>query len=281
MGKTKEGHTKKSSKNTEDKSLLDRIQEFRLLDDTFMQIVFNQNIEGTELIIQTVLGRKDIHVVTAKGEYAIKNISGHSIRLDIRAKDSAGKYYGIEVQKASKGAVAQRARLASSVLDTEILPAGKDYSKLAESYIIFICENDEIGCGLPLYNIERKIEQTGKLFGDGSHIIYVNTTYQGDDDIGKLIHDFRARSADDMYYPTLAAQVRYYKESEGGKDEMCRVMEELREDTRDEFIENLLLDGDDSYEKIARVSNSTIDHVAEIEKKLIENGEDVPSRRMR
>lgn len=29
-----------------------------------------------------------------------------------------------------------------------------------------------------------------RLFGDGSHILYVNGKYRGNDEIGKLMHDF-------------------------------------------------------------------------------------------
>lgn len=41
--------------------------------------------------------------------------------------------------------------------------------------------------GLPLYHIDRYVRETGKLFEDGSHIIYVNGNYKGDDEIGHLM----------------------------------------------------------------------------------------------
>jgi hypothetical protein len=71
--------------------------------------------------------------------------------------------------------------------------------------------------------------ETGKKFKDGSHIIYVNGSYKGDDAIGKLVHDFRCSNADDMYYSQFADGVRYYKESEGGKEKMCEKVERYAE----------------------------------------------------
>ena len=50
--------------------------------------------------------------------------------------------------------------------------------------------------GLPLYHVERIIQETKERFEDGSHIIYVNGSYKNDDDpVGKLMHDFRCTSS--------------------------------------------------------------------------------------
>ena len=54
--------------------------------------------------------------------------------------------------------------------------------------------------GLPLYHVERIIQETKERFEDGSHIIYVNGSYKNDDDpVGKLMHDFRCTSSIDMF----------------------------------------------------------------------------------
>ena len=48
------------------------------------------------------------------------------------------------------------------------------------------------------------------------------------DSIGKLAHDFRWLSSVDMFYPELSKQVKYFKETEGSREIMCQVFEELR-----------------------------------------------------
>lgn len=40
--------------------------------------------------------------------------------------------------------------------------------------MIFITENDVMKGGLPIYPVERIVTNTGELFNDGEHIIYVN-----------------------------------------------------------------------------------------------------------
>lgn len=39
------------------------IAGFRLLDDDFMTMVFDKNIEATELLLKVILGRNDIRVI--------------------------------------------------------------------------------------------------------------------------------------------------------------------------------------------------------------------------
>ena len=83
------------------------------------------------------------------------------------------------------------------------------------------------------------------MFGDGLHIIYVNGAYKNDQDpIGKLMHDFRCTNAVDMFYPILASQVRYFKETEGGRGKVCKAIEDTikkrRIDILTESIKNLM-----------------------------------------
>lgn len=204
------------------------IKQFRLMDDDFMSKVFDNNIEATQLLLNIVLERTDVIVKSVTAQREFKTVLGHSVKFDVYAEDINGKPYDIEIQRSDSGAVPQRARYNSSVLDTHLLEKGRDYTALRETYIIFITENDVLRKGLPLYHIERKIEETDELFNDGSHIIFVNGQYNNkDSDIGKLMHDFRCQNADDMNYPVLAEKVRYFKESEGGTVNMCRLMEEL------------------------------------------------------
>ena len=75
---------------------------------------------------------------------------------------------------------------------------------------------------------------TGEPFGDGAHILYVNGEYRGDDPIGRLMHDFNCSEAEDMQYPLMAEKVTYLKDSPKGVAEMCKVIEEMRKQEREE-----------------------------------------------
>lgn len=170
--------------------MLQRIRNFRLLDDDFMTKCFQNNIEATELVLRIVMSKPDIKVIKVQTQYSIKNIRGRSLRLDIYATDSEGKKYNIEIQRTDKGAGAKRARYNSSLIDSNILPAGVEVENLPESFVIFITENDVIGKNKPIYHIDRYIKETEEYFNDGSHILCVNASYKDDTELGRLMHDF-------------------------------------------------------------------------------------------
>lgn len=122
----------------------------------------------------------------------------------------------IEVQGNSEGAHIRRARYHSSVLDSRMLKEGQEFKEIKDSYVIFIYKRDKFQEGLPLYHIDRYVRETGKLFEDGSHIIYVNGNYKGDDEIGHLMQDFHQTDPDNMHYKELSQGVRHFKEVEEG-----------------------------------------------------------------
>lgn len=74
----------------------------------------------------------------------------------------------------------------------QVLDAGQEFEELPTSYINFITENDIWGSGRAIYPINRVNEVTGKAFEDRQHIMYVNASYKGDNQIGELMHDFMA-----------------------------------------------------------------------------------------
>ena len=92
------------------------------------------------------------------------------------------------------------ARYNSSLMDANVTEPGEKYENLCESYVIFITENDIMKAGLPIYHIDRTVKETGELFSDESHIIYVNSQIKDESALGKLMHDFSCTDAKDMKY---------------------------------------------------------------------------------
>jgi hypothetical protein len=143
------------------------------------------------------------------------------------------------------------------MVDVNMLKKSKKYKELRDSYVIFITKNDYFKRELPLYRVERAVCETGERFGDGSHIIYVNGSYRGDDAIGRLVHDFRCSNAEDMYYSQLADGVRYYKES-GGKEKMCEKVERYAEKKAEERARTVKEYAEKKAEERARALAETL-----------------------
>lgn len=239
---------------------LHRIRNFRLMDDDFMSKVF-EDPSCAELLLQIILERQDLRVQNVQSQYDLKNLQGRSVRLDILAVDQANRAYNIEVQRSDSGAAVKRARYNSSLLDANLTMKGDSYEQLNETYVIFITEHDVLGDGLPIYHIDRIIRESGKVFGDETHIIYVNAQIQNETALGHLMHDFVCSSAEKMYYATLAERVRYFKEEQKGVVTMCKALEEMRKNERIEVAQRMLLSGKLGYEEIASYTELTVEEV--------------------
>lgn len=248
--------------------LRQKIEGFTLFDDELMSRVFDENIECTELVLRIILKRTDIRVTQVHTQREIKNLRGHSVRLDIHAETTEEEPVDIEIQRADKGAGVKRARYNASMMDANTLVKGEEYDRLPECYCIFITEKDVMGCGLPVYHAQRVVSETGKLLGDGTHIIYVNGAYRGDDPVGRLMHDFSCSSPWDMYYQPLARQVGYYKNDEKGVEAMSKGMEELIDMEKKEIALKMLEDGKLQKEEVARYFGFTMDQVEELAESL-------------
>ena len=154
---------------------LERLQALRYIDDDFMTVCLEDNFEAVELILRIILNQDDIIIKSIKTQDPLKNLQGRSAVLDVHASDSTGRKFDIEIQRANKGAGSKRARYNSSLLDAHILKPGESTDNMPDSYVIFITENDVMKADLPIYHIDRVVKETGKLFKDEAHIIYVNS----------------------------------------------------------------------------------------------------------
>ena len=211
---------------------LERLRGFRPIDDTFMRGLFKENMPLAEFVLRIIIGKPDLVLTSCETQADMKRVTGaRSICLDAYATDSTGKKYDIEVQRSDNGADPHRARYHSSVMDIENLDEKQNYKELPDTYVIFITENDYYKAGKPIYLIQNMNLTLSQPFGDGTHILYVNGEYRDDSDLGKLMHDFNCTNASDMHFPLLAEKTRYLKENPKGVSEMCKVMEDLRNES--------------------------------------------------
>ena len=280
-------------KNEKSKKLKKKIRNFCLMDDLYMNVFFDGQPKLIEIVLRIILDKPDLTVISSTMQKSYKNLLGHSLTLDIVAVDSEGKWYDIEVQNDPAEASPQRARLHSSYMDQDMLMPKQSFSELPESYVIFILSKDYYKSGLPFYSAERSIKQLGNVgFGDGSHIIYVNGEYKGEDSLGQLIHDFNCRNTDEIHNEQLRQRTRYIKEPGGGNDTMCNVIKQLygseidavskvsyeegREEGKMEGMgmgvektaKNMLRLGKYTVEEISEASGLDIDSILEIKKAL-------------
>lgn len=258
--------------------ILNIIENFRLMDDTFMSKVFEDKA-CAELLLRVILNRDDLTVVKVVSQFELKNLQGRSARLDIYAVDKHGKQYDVEVQRSDDGAAPRRARYNSSLLDANLLNPGDKFDELPESYIIFITEHDVLKGGKPLYTVNRTISELDHaIFTDGSHIIYVNGEIRDGTALGELMQDFFCKDPREMHYKVLSDRAGYFKKDKEGVDTMCKLVEDYSEKRARQAAElasneravrmanNLWNKGERDLQQIADLTDLPLDEV----KKLFE-----------
>ncbi len=256
---------------------LQRLRDLRPIDDDFMRCLFKDNMPLAEFVLRIITDKQDLVITACETQKDMKRLAGaRSICLDAYGTDSDGKRYDLEIQRQEKGADPHRARYHSSVMDVENLHSGQEFNELPDTYTIFIIEKDFYDKGEPIYPIERMNLVTGKSFEDGEHILYVNGEYRGESNLGKLMHDFNCTQASDMNFELMAERTRYLKENPKGVSEMCRILEDMRNESLNEGIKvgiregmkaaalRMLDTGKYALEEIVTISGLSFEEVSQL-----------------
>lgn len=230
-----------------DPKIIQTVQNYCLLDDIFFNCFMENNIPCMEYILRIIMDIGDLIVKSVETQHSVSSLVARNVRFDVFATDGQGKEYDIEVQNADSGAMPERARYNSSMMDYQSLAKGDDWSVLPETYVVFITKNDVLKRGRPIYHISRFIEETGEPFEDKTHIIYVNASCEDDTPLGNLMRDFKANSADKLQSEILADRMNKLKSSETEVSKMCESVEKyaaervLKETTK--MLAGLVKDG--------------------------------------
>ena len=82
------------------------------------------------------------------------------------------------------------------------------------------------------------------------------------------MHDFRCKKVSEMHHEPLTQKGRYFKENEWGRETLCKILEDLREEALKETARNLIVDTDLSIDKIAKATGLSPREVEKIKKDL-------------
>ena len=211
------------------------LKDLTIMDDIFMRNVLKDSA-CTEYILKVIMDQDNLKLKDQILQADYKNLQGRSSILDCIALDNSGRKYNIEFQNADSGASLKRARYHGSLVDANTLKPGQDPVDLPDTYIIFITENDTLGFNLPICHIDRTFEETGQSCPDQLHIIYVNSSFQDDTALGRLMHDLHCPNSQNMYSKILARRVKELKETQEGVDIMCDKLNELIAEARNDGI---------------------------------------------
>ena len=201
------------------------LQSMNLTSDIFSSKVF-ESPEVLEELLMILTGRQ-MKLREVRSQYSIRNLSTHSVVLDVYAEDAQGCLVHLEIQNRDNDQHLKRTRYCRSCIDGTQLDRGVPYGDLPDLIQIFITKKDFLksGCAL-VYNTKK--------YEDGVTEIYFNLSSKSGEPeaIGHLQQYFLNTTPENEspYFPMLVNRVNFLKYDTKGVDDMCEIMDKIRLD---------------------------------------------------
>jgi len=205
------------------------------------------------------------------------------VRLDVYLKDE-DKVIDVELQSQPQEALGKRTRYYQSMLDCDSLMKGDDYTKLKESYILFICKHDpfkdarERKYGLSRYTFRTVCDENNDVNLDDKtlKVVYNATAYEKErDEKVRAFLKFVCTNdpGEDEYSNNLFATVEKLKDNEKFRLEYAAMnihdMDLIRESKKEQALEaarNLLAMNILTPEQIAQAEGLSLEQVLDLQK---------------
>ena len=196
-------------------------------------------------VVQNLLGIKVKKIEFITSQYSIDELyGGKGIRLDAYLEDE-DKVIDIEMQTVIKKDEGLRMRYYQSMMDIDHLNRGEGYSDLKESYVVFICLDDPLGGGKPVYNFVTKEADGGLILNDRIHkVIYNASSFEKAEnpDVRAFLEFIKRHSATDRLTKEIQDAVDSCKNHQKWRAEYMLWKDQIRE-WRDEAREDGLAEG--------------------------------------
>ena len=212
----------------------ERLARFRLVDDTFMRAAFRDQLPLAQHVLRKLTGIASLTLAESETQRDLTRATGsRGVVLDVYGVDEKGNRYDLEIQTGSN-LNPRRFRYYGSAMDVDSLPAGAPYDSLPERWLVVLLERDPEGPGRPIRHYRASALDGSGVLEDGAHLLYVNASYRGEDEMGSLMMDFCQSDPQLISDNLLRERVQYLKTNDEGVLEMCRISDEIRAEGREE-----------------------------------------------
>lgn len=230
------------------------------IDDLMFRKMAEDN-EFCQEILRVILEDDELIVLESIPQWAGTNLQGRSVILDSKCIKGDGTLIDIEVQKADDDDHQRRVRYNGAILTTNISDPGIKFEHVPNVCVVFISKFDLFEGSLPLYHVDRVIRETGKVVDNGFEEVYVNTKIKNDSEVSELMAVFMEDNAYNSKFPKTSDAKHRYKETEGGFNAMCEIMERLAAEAKDEgkleILFSLVKDGILTIAEASKRANMT------------------------
>ena len=256
--------------------------ELTFADDGMFQKVM-QDPELSAELVERLLGVRVRQVEYPELEKTIEPYyTSKGVRLDVYLKGE-DKAIDVELQSYPQKALGKRMRYYQSMVDCDCLMKGQPYTKLRESYILFICKFDPFhdaaknGYGLPRYTFQNICAEENSVNLDDkcSKVVYNASAYKSVEDpkVRALLRFIQTNEpGEDDFSKRLSEFVAKVKENEKFRKEFADmnlhdfdIMTEAAEEKAMETARNLLKMNVGTCEQIAQCTGLSLEQVMELQ----------------
>lgn len=145
-------------------------------DSVIFAWVVSENKDICLEILQIILPELNItRIVEIRSEDTRKDSRVlRGVRFDVYVEDDKGRMYDIEMQVNNNHDLGKRLSYYQSNLVRQSLTEGQSFLEKVDTYVIFICDYDFGGSGLPRYTTRLILDENGKNIDTGEHNVILN-----------------------------------------------------------------------------------------------------------
>ena len=215
----------------------------------------------------------------------LETMESKTVRFDVYAKDKS-RVFDIEIQTTLSTNLPKRARYYQSVIDMDSLSQGENYSRLKDSYVIFLCLDSPFKEKRPVYFFENICRDDSEIkLNDRAYKVFFNASEYAKMEEGEEKSFFKFLSglkAESELTKSIEEKVSFAKKDMIWRKQYMTWQQTIDEEKEIAFeegrvdgklekaleaAENLLREGD-SPEKVARCTGLPLEKVLVISEKL-------------
>ena len=210
--------------------------------DAFMFAAVMSNAESCRGVLERILGIPIRKVMVHAEHVLFVNPETRGVRLDVYADDEHGTVYNVEMQTTDNKNLPKRSRYYQGQMDMAALKTGKDFARLPQSIVIFICTFDPFGRERYRYTFVETCREDGELLEDGTCKIFLNTKGKIETGIGQELVRFlkwigepdvgKEKEENDLLITKLRTQITDLKKNRGMEENYMLFGEMLDEERR-------------------------------------------------
>ena len=251
------------------------VDGLRIIDDTLFRLLASDP-EVCQEILRTLLDNDGLKVLQVTPQSTITSLH-REIILDALCEIDGG-LVNIEVQKGDGNDDIRRTRYHLSSITANSIPKGTDFTNVPNVTVVYITEYDALNNG-QVFTVSEMCVKTKDGYvpvHDGARICYVNTAVKDDSDKSELMQLFLKREPfDNARFPKLSSKVKYFKETQKGREIMCELVENYAKEYAEEYakeaiieVARTMLDKGDDVAFVAERTKLSLEEVLKIKNEM-------------